>query len=77
MCPHERFDIWVEVRQGVCVAKVRVCRDCVGAEILGIDNEWRGMTLQTTGANGENLIAAGPEQLCHECKTLPCCCVPF
>ena len=57
MCPHYDFDIWAEVRQGVCVVKIRVCTCCHEAEILGIDNEWRRMTPQKVSGPGVNEIA--------------------
>ena len=56
MCPHDTFTIWAEVRQGVCVVKIRVCQGCREVEILGIDNEWRRMSLQNVSKQGENLI---------------------
>lgn len=56
MCPHDKFWIWAEVRQGVCVVKIRVCRGCHDVEILGIDNEWRLMSLQNVEGPGVNAI---------------------
>lgn len=46
MCPCDTFRIWGEVRQGVCVVKIRVCQGCGSADILGIDNEWHPMKEQ-------------------------------
>ena len=52
MCPCDTFRIWAEVRQGVCVVKVRVCCGCGSADILGIDNEWHPLTEQKAGVGG-------------------------